>query len=186
MAAWMPSLRFLLPSPDSLMTQHRHSQTWPDNPGLRNLIEQYPGETDHAGVPSQVNYHLQLKVDDLESRSRWCNIGIIGIPQRIKGDKLSSFTESFLGEVFATKAFTHPQSVDRAHRLPVQRRQDGASRLSIACIHQVKQRIMQLALERGSPAFRDNEVHIYPDNSAEVSKRRAAFTPLKAELRRDR
>lgn len=135
---------------------------------------------------SKVNDQLQLKVDDLENRSRRCNIRIIGIPEGNEGNKPTSFIESFLGEVFGSDVFPRPPTVDRAHRLPVQRRQDSAPRLFIACIHhfQVKQRILQLARERGSLTFRGNEIHIYPDYNAKVSKRRAAFTPIKIELRR--
>lgn len=43
---------------------------------------------------------------------------------------------------------------------------------------------MQLASEKGSLAYRGKEIHIYADYSAEVSKRRVAFTPIKAGLRK--
>lgn len=133
---------------------------------------------------AKVNEQLQLKVDDLENRSRRCNIRVTGIPEGAEGNRPTSFLESFLGEVLGP--FTRPPTVDRAHRLAIQRRQDGAPRPFIACIHhfQMKQRIMQLAREKGRLSYKGAEIHIYADYSAEVSRRRAAFTPVKAQLRR--
>lgn len=46
---------------------------------------------------------------------------------------------------------------------PIQRRQDGAPRPFIACMHefQMNQRIMQLAREKGPLSYRGSEIHIY-------------------------
>ena len=83
-------------------------------------------------------------------------------------------------------------TVDRAHRLAVQKRQDGTPRPFlacpfIACIHhfQMKQRIMQLAPERCSLDYKGSEICIYADYSAEVARRRATFAPIKAQLKKD-
>ncbi|KAL3045290.1 hypothetical protein OYC64_013535 [Pagothenia borchgrevinki] len=133
----------------------------------------------------QENKQLKLKVDDLENRSRRCNIRITGIPERAEGARPTTFIESFLAEIFGPDAFPRPLTVDRAHRLAVQRRQDGAPRPFIACLHhfQMKQRIMQLAREKGPLMYRGAEIHIYADYSAEVARKRAAFTPIKSSLR---
>ncbi|KAJ8402769.1 hypothetical protein AAFF_G00364410 [Aldrovandia affinis] len=48
---------------------------------------------------------------------------------------------------------------------------------------QTKERILKLAREAGSLSFRGSEVHIYPDYSAEVSKKRAAYFTVKSQLR---
>ena len=138
-----------------------------------------------VGKLTKENEQLQLKVDDLENRSRRCNIRITGIPEGAEANQPTSFIESCLGEILGPDAFPHPLTVDRAHRLTFQRRQDGAPRPFIACIHrfQVKQRIMQLAREKGPLSYRGSEIHIYPDYSAEVAKKRAAFAPVKAQLR---
>ena len=136
------------------------------------------------------NEQLKLKVDDLENRSRRCNIRITGIPEEEEGKQPTSFIESFLQDVFGAEAFPRPVTVDRARRLAIQKRQtSGATpppRPFIACIHhfQVKQRIMQLARERGSLDYKGLEIHIYADYSAEVARRRAMFTPIKAQLKR--
>lgn len=43
---------------------------------------------------------------------------------------------------------------------------------------------MQLARERGSLDYKGSEVHIFGDYSAEVARKRAAFTPIKAQLKK--
>lgn len=131
------------------------------------------------------NDQLKLKADDLENRSRRCNIRITGIPEKAEGPQPTSFIESFLGEVLGADAFPRPLTVDRAHRVAIQRRQNNSPRPFIACIHhfQMKQRIMQLAREKGRLSYKGSEIRIYADYSAEVARRRAVFTPIKARLR---
>lgn len=132
------------------------------------------------------NEQLKLKVDDLENKFRRCNIRITGIPEE-EGKQPTSFIESFLQKVFGAQAFPRTVAVNRAHRLAVQKRKVGAPRPFIACIHhfQMKQRIMQLARERGSLDYKGSEIHIYADYSAEVARRRATFAPIKAQLKKD-
>ena len=43
---------------------------------------------------------------------------------------------------------------------------------------------MQLAREKGSLTYRGTEIHVYADYSTEVCRKRAAFTSIKAKLRR--
>uniref|UniRef100_A0A8D0AZL0 L1 transposable element RRM domain-containing protein n=1 Tax=Sander lucioperca TaxID=283035 RepID=A0A8D0AZL0_SANLU len=128
---------------------------------------------------------LKLKSEDLENRSKRCNIRITGIPEGAEGIHPTSFIESCLGEIFGTDAFPRALTVDRAHRVAIQRRQGGTPRPFIACIHhfQMKQRIMQLAREKSPLSYRGSEIHIYADYSAEVAKKRSAFTPVKVQLR---
>lgn len=138
-----------------------------------------------VGKFKKENEQLQLKVDDLENRSRRCNVRITGIPEGAEANQPTSFIESCLGEIFGPDTFPRPLTVDRAHRLAVQRRRDGAPRPFIACIHhfQMKQRIMQLAREKGPLSYRGSEIHIYADYSADVARKRAAFAPVKIRLR---
>lgn len=100
-----------------------------------------------AGYLSKENEQLTLKLDDLENRSRRYNIRITGIPEGEEGVKPTSFIESCLQEIFGASAFSRPVVVDRAHRLAIQRRREGAPRPFIACLHhfQTKQQIMQFA-----------------------------------------
>lgn len=129
----------------------RHDQTIQ---AIETSMNDYQGRiTTLESITSSLvkeNEQLKLKVDDLENRSRRCNIRITGIPERAEGTQPTSFIESCLGEIFGADAFPRPITVDRAHRVAIQRRRDGAPRPFIACIHhfQMKQRIMQLAREK--------------------------------------
>ena len=90
--------------------------------------------------------------------------------------------EIFLGETFGSEAFPSPPSVNGAHRVGNSRmKQVGPPRPFIARIHryQDKERILKLAREAGSLSFRGSEIHFYPDYSAEVSKKRAAYSQLR-------
>lgn len=138
--------------------------------------ERLPQEANYIGIDRQ----LQLKVDDLENRSRRCKICKIGIPEGAESNQPTLFIKSCLGEILAPGAFSYLLTVDRAHNLAVQRRQDSAPRPFIACIHhfQLKQGIMQLAREKGPLLYRCSEIHIYPDYSAEVGRKTAAFAPV--------
>lgn len=53
------------------------------------------------------NEQLKLKVDDLENRSRSCNIRITGIPEKAEGTQPTSFIESCLREIFCANALRH-------------------------------------------------------------------------------
>lgn len=135
---------------------------------------------------SKENDALKLKTDDLENRLRRNNIRITGLPEKVAGSQQTAFMEVFLKETFGPEAFPTP-SVDRAHRVAVLRKkQDDPSRQFIARIHhyQTKECILKLAREAGSSlSFHGSEVHIFPDYSAEVSKKRAAYSTIKSELR---
>lgn len=142
-----------------------------------------------VGYLSKENEQLKLKLDDLENRSRRCNIRITGIPEGEEGGKPTAFIESCLQEMFGEGAFPRPVVVDRAHRLNIKKKKRGDTRPRpfIACLHhfQMKQRVMELARDKGSLDYNGSEVHIFADYSAEVAKKRAAFAPIKTRLRND-
>ncbi|KAJ8395400.1 hypothetical protein AAFF_G00033850 [Aldrovandia affinis] len=82
--------------------------------------------------------------------------------------------------------------VDRAHRVPVARNnnrgavpRDAGPRLFLATIHhyQIEEKIVQLALQKGSFMFQGNNILIFADFSVETSEKRAAFTSAKNKLR---
>ncbi|KAI4827142.1 hypothetical protein KUCAC02_030562 [Chaenocephalus aceratus] len=58
-----------------------------------------------------------------------------------------------------------------------------ASQASNSAHGEMKQRIMQLAREKGPLMYRGAAIHIYAEYSAEVARQRAAFTPIKSSLR---
>ncbi|KAK1904349.1 LINE-1 retrotransposable element ORF1 protein [Dissostichus eleginoides] len=135
---------------------------------------------------SRENESLKFKVDDLENRSRRNNIRITGVPEKVEGPQPTAFMELFLAETFGAEAFPSPPAVDRAHRVTTARKtQSDTPRPFIAWIHnfQTKERILKLAREAGPLSFRGGNIHIFPDYSVEVSKKRATYAAVKSELR---
>lgn len=131
------------------------------------------------------NETLKMKADELENRSRRNNIRITGLPEKAEGPRPTTFLTECLKEIFGPDAFTAPLMVDRAHRINIQRRNLHSPRPFIARIHhyQNKERILQLARESNRLIYRGAEVHIFPDYSPEVSRKRAAFADVKSQLR---
>ena len=133
------------------------------------------------------NEAQKLKLDLLENRSRRSNVRITGLGEHLEGTNATAFLEASLKEIFPGALPDTPAIVDRAHRLPVQRRggQNAAPRPFIAWIHhyQTKELIMKLAREAGRLTFRGSEIHIFNDYSAEVSKKRGEFSAVKSQLR---
>jgi len=92
-----------------------------------------------VGSFGKENELLKFKVDDPENRSRRCKIRITGIPERAEGTRPTPFIESFIEELFNADAFPRSLAVDRAHRVAVQRRPDGAPRPFIAsALHRLR------------------------------------------------
>lgn len=99
----------------------------------------------------------------------------------------AAFIEVFLKETFGPEAFPTPPTVNRAHRAAISlKKEDDPPCPFIARIHpyQTKECILKLAREAsGSLTFWGCEIHIYPDYSVEVSKKRAAYSTVKSQLR---
>lgn len=141
-----------------------------------------------CAVLSRDNKELKVKLDDLENRSRRNNIRIIGLPEKIEGQQPTAFIDTLMREIFGSEAFPTPLIADRAHRIAAMRKNstDNRPRPLIVRIHhfQTKERILKLAREASGVSFRGSEIHIFPDFSADVSRRRAAYIPVKSQLKK--
>ena len=129
------------------------------------------------------NKLLMAKSEDLESRSRRQNLRVVGVPENMEGPQVTAFMTDFFAETLGMEIPDGPEMLDRAHRLAF--RPASGPRPMIVTVHhfRVKQRILQLAREKGPLTFRGHAVHIFPDFTAEVAKRRASFTNIKQKLR---
>ncbi|RXN21014.1 putative transposase element L1Md-A101/L1Md-A102/L1Md-A2 [Labeo rohita] len=135
---------------------------------------------------SKDNERMRAKLDDLENHSRRNNVRIIGIPEQSEGTHPTTFMEELLLEVFGKESFAKPPVVDRAHRsLAPPPRPHQAPRPFIVQLHhyQTRELILRLTREKGQLLYKGSRIHFYPDVSVEVAKRRAAFNPIKAQLR---
>lgn len=63
--------------------------------------------------------HIKLnnKIDDLENRSRRCNLRIIGIPETVKGHDLFKFLQTSLPGILQIQEACSDMVIERAHRL---------------------------------------------------------------------
>lgn len=58
------------------------------------------------------------KIDDLENRSRRCNLRIIGLPEGEEGTNLVSFPRTWLPNLLNVEFKDHQVKTERAHRVP--------------------------------------------------------------------
>ncbi|KAJ7992819.1 hypothetical protein DPEC_G00265960 [Dallia pectoralis] len=63
------------------------------------------------------NQQLKDKTEDLESRSRRCNLRIVGIPEKMERGDPVGFMTGFFTEVLGTTLVPAPLKLDRAYRI---------------------------------------------------------------------
>lgn len=131
---------------------------------------------------------LQDKVDDLENRSRRSNLRIINVPEGCeKGQDPAKFVSDLLMEVTGSDVFSSPPEIERAHRTrrrsEVQDKEKPRAFLVKFLRFQEKENMLTWA-KNNQITYRDSELRIYSDMSADLAKRRAAFNDVKAALYR--
>lgn len=128
-----------------------------------------------------------MKLDDLKNRCRRNNICIIRLPENVEGQHPTTFIDILLKETFRSEAFPTSNIAERGHRIAITRRSpsDKRPRPLIVRIHhfQTRERILELAREASSVSFRGSKIYFFPDFSAEISRKRAAFVPVKSQLK---
>lgn len=133
------------------------------------------------------NATLLDRVDDLENRSRRSNLRIINVPEGSEdGQEFVQFVSKMLMEVMGPDVFDGPLELERAHRSLISRAKRGAApRTIMVCFHrfQDKERALRWARQH-ELCYRNNILRFYPDFSAALSKKRAAFNGVKTDLYR--
>ncbi|KAJ8371916.1 hypothetical protein AAFF_G00298680 [Aldrovandia affinis] len=131
------------------------------------------------------NVVLKAAVDDQENHSRRQNIRVIGIPEGEEGTNPTAFMGSFLKEVLGEETFADQPVIDRAHRTLATKPPPGKPpRAILVRLHyyQTKEMILRTSRERGQLSHKGNKIHILPDFSAALARRRAEFRDVKAQL----
>lgn len=143
-------------------------------------------ETRYAELSSKHD-KLLVKVDDLENRGRRCNLRLLGIPEGLEQGNPTKFVAGLLHEILGgPNGLEKPPLLDRAHRAAAPVPADGGRpRPFIICVHYFheKELIQRFAREKGRLEFRGKQVFIFPDYSADLNRRRAAFNEVKKMLR---
>lgn len=131
------------------------------------------------------NKALREIVINLEARSRWQNIKIVGLPEKIENGRTTEFLTKFIPNLFGTTNFSKPLEVDRAHLLGRQPSgEDTRLSVMIAQIHhfQTKEKILQLARQQFPLRYQGRPIHIFLDLPAEIMKQRQAFNDVRKHL----
>lgn len=133
-----------------------------------------------------LNAALVDRIDDLENRSRRVNLHIINVPEdsETKGDSdMMTFVSTLLKDKMGN-LFTSPPELERAHRAMVQKPKKGQPpRPIIVAFHRFQERDRALRWARQNDVvYEGNTLRFYPDFSAHLSKKRAAFKNVKAAL----
>ena len=132
------------------------------------------------------NAYLMDKIQDLENRSRASNLRFVKIPETAEGRDILGFMSKLIPYLLGPENFPTPPVIERAHRTPMFRHNDRAGPRSILIKlldFQDKVKILRLAREKKELVFQGNRIHIYPDFSAELMKKRRSFDPVKRRLR---
>ncbi|KAJ8416268.1 hypothetical protein AAFF_G00382900 [Aldrovandia affinis] len=131
------------------------------------------------------NVMLKVAVDDSENCFRRQNIRVIGIPEGEEGTNPTAFMGSFLKEVLGEETFTDQPVIDRAHRTLATKPPPGKPpRAMLVRLHyyQTREMILRASRERGQLSYKGKKIHIFPDYSAALARRRVEFKDVKAQL----
>ena len=125
---------------------------------------------------------LSKKCEDLESRSRWNNIRLVGLPEGTEGPRTTEFTAQLLQD---TLGLDNKPMLDRAHRTLRAKPKDGEPPRPLVIrvnLFQVRNQILRRARDASPLSYMGRRISIYPDFTPAVAKRRAAFASVKKEL----
>lgn len=141
-------------------------------------------DTSHKQL-GKVMQLLQDKTEDLEARSRRCNLRITGLPETSTG-KMEPFVEKLIVELLGAETLSNMFVVERAHRSLGPRPKPGAPpRPIIAKLLNYRDRdaALRVAREKQHLTYEGASISLYPDFTAKVQEARRQFSPLKKQLR---
>lgn len=132
-----------------------------------------------------VNATLVDRIDDLENRSRRANLRIINVPEGSEpnGDMVT-FISTLLKDTMGNQVFATPPELDWAHRTPMQKPKNGQPpRAIIVAFHRYQDRERALRWARQNKMlYKGHALRLYPDLSANLSRKRAAYKTVKSAL----
>lgn len=143
------------------------------------------------------NKKLKAWVEDAENRSRLNNLRFIGIPERAESNDIFGFMGRLIPQLLGGTNFPTPPEIENCHRTGDLDDSKGPRPVLVKFQHlQTKRRIMRLAREKeelffktmaqnrdGSTTEKQCQIHIFPDFSAGVNKRRREFDGIKKKFR---
>lgn len=131
---------------------------------------------------------LKAKVVDLESRSRRCNLRIIGVPESAEGPQPTAFFSDFLHRLLGPDILATPPELDRAHRSAAAKPGPGEKpRSVIVRFHnfKTKEKVLHAARKlraQGKLRYQNKPISIYEDYSPEVMELRSPYRDVMDQL----
>ncbi|KAI3359339.1 hypothetical protein L3Q82_002848 [Scortum barcoo] len=124
---------------------------------------------------------LQAKCEDLEGRSRRNNLRLTGVGEGLENGQPTQFVSQLLKHLHLSEA----PLLDRAHRsLRAKPKPGDPPRVFITRVHYTHMRDEILRKSSRAPLiYKGKMLHIYPDYTIAVMKKRAAFGDVKRKLR---
>lgn len=133
------------------------------------------------------NAYLRDKADEAENRSRSNNLRFVNVPERSEGTDMIGFIVQLISLLLGSDNFATPPVIERAHRTPAfntnTKAKSSRSILAKFLHFQDKIKILRLAREKKELVYMGTRIHIYPDYSAELLKKRRQFDSIKKKLR---
>lgn len=127
--------------------------------------------------------HLRLsnKVDDLENRSRRCNLRVIGIPETVKGSVLFKFLQTTLPVLLNIEDECSGMVEERAHRLgPARSEPNSRPRVvifkTLSFVH--KEAIWAASRHHKDLEWNGTRLFMFQDYSSDVTRARKEFSGL--------
>ncbi|XP_053572040.1 solute carrier organic anion transporter family member 4A1 [Bombina bombina] len=151
-----------------------------------NIIEDVETAVQQTAQQQQVVNELLDKLEDMENRSRRCNIRLKGIPESITPTDLPSYLHQLFCAITGVNTSTVIE-IERAHRaLKPKPKADFPPRDVIVAFLRFpeKDKILRDAAKQPTFKFRGNVVHFFQDLSNRTLQRRGALRPLTTLLRK--
>lgn len=126
---------------------------------------------------------LDKKCEELEARSRWHNIRLVGLPEGTEGPQP---TESIANLLMELLGLEEKSGLDRAHRTLRAKPKEGEPPRPLVIrvtLFPERNNILRRAGQSSPLLHQGKRVYIFPDFTPTVAKHRAAFIQVKRELR---
>uniref|UniRef100_H3AZW1 L1 transposable element RRM domain-containing protein n=1 Tax=Latimeria chalumnae TaxID=7897 RepID=H3AZW1_LATCH len=125
---------------------------------------------------------LMNKCDDLENHSRRSNLCLIGLPEGSEGDNSCQFLETWFPTLLNLQHVPHKLEINRAHcaLIPKPPPSERPHMLIFKLLHyQDRELILKRARELKNLTFQGNRIHLFPDLSTELYRKRKEFDGAK-------
>uniref|UniRef100_H3A1Z5 L1 transposable element RRM domain-containing protein n=1 Tax=Latimeria chalumnae TaxID=7897 RepID=H3A1Z5_LATCH len=127
-------------------------------------------------------FKLLDKTDDLENRSRRCNLRLVGLPEGVEGKDPVAFLEDWLPTFLNLPDMTDKPEIERVHHTFTLKPRDSERPrilLFIMLHFRDKELILQHARNSGPLRYKNKQVHIFPNMSTDLFQKRKSFKEFK-------